>query len=89
MKIIIRGDSGFCRENNMIWCEDNDVDFLVGLAKKKRHLPKLCVSVVARLPVSLRSFVTKTLQTWCWNRGVVGKAEYLAKGAKPRFAVTS
>jgi hypothetical protein len=29
----------------MVWREDNDVDFLIGLAKKKWHLPKLCISV--------------------------------------------
>ncbi len=36
VKILVRGDRGFCRENIMIWCEDNDVDFLFGLAKNPR-----------------------------------------------------
>ncbi len=35
-RIILRGDSGFCREEIMIWCEDNDVHFLLGLARNNR-----------------------------------------------------
>ncbi|BCL59463.1 hypothetical protein DGMP_01560 [Desulfomarina profundi] len=33
-QIVVRGDSGFCREELMSWCEDNDVDFVLGVAKK-------------------------------------------------------
>ena len=36
VKIVIRGDSGFCREPLMRWCEENRVDYVLGLAKNRR-----------------------------------------------------
>ena len=41
VRIIIRGDSGFCREDIMAWCEANGVDYLLGLAKNTRLERKL------------------------------------------------
>ena len=97
-KIIVRGDSGFCREDIMIWCEDNDVDFLLGLAKNNRlgkeieeemALAKALYQCSGRASRVFKDFCYKTLKTWRWNRRVVGKAEHLAKGSNPRFVVTS
>ena len=34
VRIIVRGDSGFCRDDIMSWCEDNGVDYLFGMAGK-------------------------------------------------------
>ena len=36
VKIVIRGDSGFCREEIMRWCEANGVDYVLGLAQNTR-----------------------------------------------------
>jgi hypothetical protein len=36
MRILLRADSGFAREDLMAWCEANGVDFLFGLAKNLR-----------------------------------------------------
>lgn len=36
VKIVLRGDSGFCRNELMSWCESNGVDFVFGLARNKR-----------------------------------------------------
>lgn len=36
--IVLRGDSGFCREHLMRWCEDNGVHYIFGLAKNGRLL---------------------------------------------------
>ena len=36
VEIILRGDSGFCRNELMSWCENNDVDFVFGLARNQR-----------------------------------------------------
>ena len=38
VKILVRGDSGFCREPIMAWCEAHGVDYLFGLAQNKRLL---------------------------------------------------
>lgn len=36
VKIIFRGDSGFCRWRMLRWCDRNAVDYLVGVARNKR-----------------------------------------------------
>jgi len=40
-QIILRADSGFCREESMIWCEQNGVDYVLGLAKNGRLIRAL------------------------------------------------
>lgn len=98
VKIILRGDSGFCREHLMRWCEDNQVDFLFGLAKNQRLLRILGkemheaqqqfqqTGAPARV---FKDFTYQTQKSWSRARRVVGKAEHLAKGANPRFVVAS
>lgn len=97
-KIFVRGDSGFCREALMIWCEDNDVDFIIGVAKNERlkqeieeelALAKALYQCSGKASRVFKDFCYKTLKSWRWQRRVIGKAEYLAKGANPRFVVTS
>lgn len=36
VKIMVRGDSGFCRNEVMSWCEANGVDYVFGLARNQR-----------------------------------------------------
>jgi len=36
VKIVLRADSGFCREELMAWCEHNHVGYVFGLARNKR-----------------------------------------------------
>ena len=97
-RIIVRGDSGFCREELMVWCEDNDVDFLLGLARNNRleqelaeelALAKALYQCSGKASRVFKDFCYKTRKTWRWHRRVVGKAEHLGKGANPRFVVTS
>jgi hypothetical protein len=98
VEIIIRGDSGFCREEIMSWCEANQVDYLFGLAKNSRLLACIQKEMEqARLRSEIsgkpaRVFADLRYQTrdsWSRERRVVGKAEHLDKGANPRFVVTS
>jgi len=98
VQIIIRGDSGFCRESIMFWCEANGVDYIFGLAKNERLKKEIAqelkqakelheqTSQSARV---FRDFEYQTLKSWSRSRRVVGKAEYLQKGENPRFVVTS
>jgi hypothetical protein len=96
--IIVRADSGFCREHIMSWCEANQVDYVFGLAKNQR----LERAIGAALQQAKREFGQtgkparvfrelhyRTRKSWSRKRRVVAKAEYLAKGANPRFVVTS
>lgn len=97
-KIIIRGDSGFCRETLMSWCESHEVDYVLGLAKNSR-LKSAIESEMSQAkdqyeatqqPARVfKDFRYRTLKSWSCERRVIGKAEYLAKGENPRFIVTS
>ena len=98
VKIVLRGDSGFCREYLMRWCEDNGVDFLFGLAKNKRllrilgkelHEAQQQFQQTGQPARVFKDFSYRTQKSWSRERRVVGKAEHLAKGANPRFVVTS
>ena len=98
VRIVIRADSGFCRERIMSWCEAHDVDFVLGLAKNKR-LNQEIESELAEAQRQyeetqqaarvFKDFEYQTLKSWSRSRRVIGKAEHLSKGANPRFVVTS
>lgn len=98
VQIILRADSSFAREGLMKWCEDSDVDYIFGLAKNerlKKEIEKELEEVKRLFEESgkaqrvYKDFFYSTLRSWSRERRVVGKAEYLEKGANPRFVVTS
>ncbi len=98
VKIVLRADSGFCREALMAWCESHQVDYLFGLARNQRlrriigkqihqaHLEHQSTAKAARV---FAEFDYQTHKSWSRSRRVVAKAEYLDKGENPRFVVTS
>lgn len=98
VKIIIRGDSGFCREKIMEWCENNGVGYILGLAKNSR-LNKIIKEDLVDAEIMYRTtgkasrvyndFYYETLKSWSKSRKVISKAEFLQKGANPRYVVTS
>jgi hypothetical protein len=100
VRIVVRGDSGFCREELMAWCEaaENHVDFLFGLARNSRlqkivakqmHEAKLEHAETGKAARVFTEFDYQTHKSWARARRVVAKAEYLDKGENPRFVVTS
>lgn len=98
VRIIVRADSGFAREPLMVWCEDNAVDYVFGLARNARLVAEIEAELaqVAHLstesgaPARLfKDFRYATRKSWSRRRRVVAKAEHLPKGANPRFVVTS
>jgi hypothetical protein len=98
VRIVVRGDSGFCREELMVWCEAEGVDYLLGLAKNERlkaAIKKEMEEAKARYQETERAarlfkdFVYQTRESWSCVRRVVAKAEHLEKGENPRFVVTS
>ena len=98
VRIIIRGDSGFCREPIMAWCERNGVDYILGLATNaqlKREVAGALVQARQQFEQTQQAsrvfveFQYQTLDSWSCARRVVAKAEYLAKGENPRFVTTS
>ncbi|MBZ5534608.1 MAG: IS1380 family transposase [Acidobacteriia bacterium] len=98
VRITVRGDAGFCREELMGWCEAEGVDYVLGLAKNER----LKAAIAPQFAEAAREygrtgkaarvfteFVYQTRESWSQPRRVIGKAEHLEKGANPRFVVTS
>ena len=98
VKILVRADSGFCREELMAFCEAESIDYVLGLARNGRleqrisedleraHVHHLRTGKPARV---FADFRWSTLDSWSRHRRVVAKAEHLAKGSNPRFVVTS
>jgi hypothetical protein len=98
VRILVRGDSGFAREELMSWCESHDVDFVLGLARNARLQRALGGELTqartlfeesGKAARVFKDFVYRTQKSWSRQRRVVGKAEHLSKGANPRFIVTS
>ncbi len=98
VRIVVRGDSGFCREELMAWCEAEGVGYLLGLAKNERLKAEIAKEMVeaktqyqetGRAARRFQEFVYQTRESWSRARRVVAKAEHLEKGENPRFVVTS
>jgi hypothetical protein len=98
VRIIVRGDAGFCRDDLMTWCEANDVDYVLGLAKNNRLKAAIAQQMIAakvqyeetqEAARVFKDFRYRTRKSWSYERRVIGKAEHLGKGEHPRFIVTS
>jgi hypothetical protein len=100
-RIIVRGDSGFCREDMMVWCESQRpvVYYCVGLPKNSALVGKLAPALAqararrcltgAPSARTFSEFEYQTCKSWSRARRVIGKAEVMAEGDNPRFVVTN
>jgi Transposase DDE domain group 1 len=102
VKIILRGDSGFCRNELMSWCESNGVEFVFGLARNQRlrkiigsemHAATQQWNQTGKPARVFSEFQYKTKKTkkggWDRERRVASKAEHIDGKENPRFVVTS
>jgi len=98
VRILLRGDSGFCREALMMWAEANRVDYVFGLARNERlsaeieaemKQAQILAETSGRSARRFRDFRWATLKSWSRTRRVIGKAEWTQGEANPRFIVTS
>jgi hypothetical protein len=98
VRIVLRADSGFCREVLMAWCEAHHVDYVFGMAVNQRlrkiigaqlHQARLQHQATGEPARLFAEFQYRTHKSWSQPRRVVAKAEYLDKGENPRFVVTS
>lgn len=98
VRILLRADSGFCREELMSWCEANRVDYLFGLARNKRLVAAIEAELAEAAEESSRTgkaarrfkdMPWRTLKSWSRKRRVVAKAEVTQGDTNPRFVVTS
>ena len=102
VRIVLRGDSGFCRNELMSWCENNEVDFVFGLARNQRlrriigqqmHEATQQWNRTGKPARVFTEFAYQTRKTkkggWERERRVVAKAEHIDGKENPRFVVTS
>ena len=97
-RILLRGDSGFCRDSLMAWCEANRVDYVLGLPRNKRLDQAIVQQLLDATLDSIRTgkparrfrdFTYRTRDSWSRERRVIGKAEVTGGEANPRYVVTS
>lgn len=97
VRIILRGDSGFCRWRMMRWCDRHDVHYVLGLAKNK-VLKRMSEGFMAQAEDAFRHTGAKqrhfheisyAAKTWDRKRRVIVKAERLLEGPNLRFVVTN
>jgi hypothetical protein len=97
VKIIFRGDSGFCRWKMLRWADRHGVDYVVGLAKNP-SLIRLSAAVMAEAESAFKQTGQKqrlfgqfsyAAGTWDRKRRVIARIEHTDKGDNPRFIVTS
>lgn len=97
VKIIFRGDSGFCRDLMLRWCDRHDVGYIVGMGSNNRLLE---ASIDLRTKAASEFEKTQEKQklfgefeyaakSWKADRRIIVKAEHTSKGANPRFIVTN
>jgi len=98
VRIILRADSGFAREQLMAWCEANGIDFILGLAKNVRLTRAIGAELVEARDESrltgqparrFKELTWTTRKSWSRKRRVIAKAEWTRGEANPRFIVTS
>lgn len=97
VRIILRGDSGFCRWKTFAWCDANQVDYIVGAARNRRleamgkalQLDAKKRWETAKQKQRLFQEFSHKAQTWDRKRRFIHKAEHTEKGSNPRFIVTS
>lgn len=97
VKIIFRGDSGFCRWKMLRWCDRHGVDYIVGLAKNS-VLNKLSETLMVSAENAFKETGQKqrlfgefnyAAGTWDKQRRVIARIEHTEKGENPRFITTT
>lgn len=97
VKIVLRGDSGFCRDMLLSWCDRHEVKYVVGIAKNDRLLAEAAPlmaqaqSEFERTGIKQRLFTAFDYAAGSWKnlRWVIAKAEHSWMGSNPRFIVTN
>jgi hypothetical protein len=98
VRIVLRADSGFARDELMAWSEANGADFVFGLQQNERlvdeikfelHRAEMKSRRTGKPARYFKDFKYRTRRSWSRERRVVGKAEVTGGEANPRFVVTS
>ena len=96
-RIIVRGDSGFCRQRLLRWCERSGVRYIIGLARNARLQATVQYAEAALADEYERTGAKQRLideftyaaDSWDIERRVITRLEHGAQGNNPRFVVTN
>ncbi len=97
VKIVFRGDGGFCRWRMLRWCDNNDVYYIVGIGKNKRltALGELWIDaahtqyIITEQEQRMFTDFLYSAKTWDRRRRVIQKSEYTSRGTNTRYVVTN
>jgi hypothetical protein len=97
VRLTIRADSGFCRWVMLRWCDNNNVKYIIGLAKNPKLIAMSSQWLIAAEEASKkenkaqRVFAEVEYQAGTWDkaRRVLVKAEHLSDKSNPRYVVTN
>jgi hypothetical protein len=97
VRIIFRGDSGFCRQRIINWCERSGVHYVIGLARNARleaqvqYAQLMLADEYARTGAKQRwvSEFAYAANSWAHERRVLTRLEWGSQGGNPRFVVTN
>ena len=97
VRLIFRGDSGFCRWEMLRWCERHEIGYIVGIAKNARlnactaALQRQAAECFSQQRQKLRWFtdIHYGARSWDHSRRVIAKIEYSSHGVNPRYVVTN
>ncbi len=97
VRIVFRGDSGFCRHRMFSWCERNSVKYIVGISKNQR-LVRMTSNIAKKTKrkfnrtgrkAKLFCSIYYAAGTWSRKRRVICKSEYNSLGPNLRYVVTN
>lgn len=97
VKIIFRGDSGFCRDRILTWCDRHQVHYITGMGKNSRLL-EMSKNKRVEARIAYEATLEKqrlfddflySANSWNEQRRIIVKAEHTSKGENPRFVVTN
>jgi hypothetical protein len=97
VRIVFRGDSGFCRQRIINWCERSGVHYIVGLARNARleaqvEYAQLAMKEQYEHTGAKQRWVGEfsyAAQSWAYERRVITRLEWGEQGCNPRFVVTN
>jgi hypothetical protein len=97
VRIIVRGDSGFCRPRALQRFEKWGLHYIVGLQKNAALLQRVALAELALADMYAKAGVKQRMigefdyaaRSWDRERRVIARLEHDAHGANPRFIVTN